>query len=266
VVDSAAGNAPADLMVSVLIVSFNAVELLRACLHSLEQQRRVEIVVVICNAGASLPGDDGCDLGAASERVDWVSAFVMMLGCDAFESVGGFDGSLDSRMLPARGVMKVALVHDWLVAQRGGEKVLLELANLFPDAPVFTLVHDCGEVHPDIESHKIRTSFIQKLPGSPKRFRRFLPLFPKAIECFDLSSTDLVVSTSHCVAMGVGTHMAQRHLSYVHTPMRYVWDQMAHYLPKTMPPHLAKLLVQPLRRRDVRSAKCNPARLFDCQL
>ena len=122
--------------------------------------------------------------------------------------------------------MKVALVQDWLVAQRGGENVLLELVDLFLDAPVFTLVHDRGEVHPGIESHTIYTSFIQKLPGSPKRFQRFLPLFPKAIECFDLSPFDLAVSTSHCVAKGVRIHAAQRHVSYVHTPMRYVWVQM----------------------------------------
>ena len=151
--------------------------------------------------------------------------------------------------------MKVALVHDWLVAQRGGENVLLELARLFPAAPVFSLVHTAGAVHAEIESHPIHTSFIQRLPGAATSFRRYLPLFPKAIESFDLRSFDLVVSTSHCVAKGVKTHDRQWHISYVHTPMRYLWDQLPAYLPVKVPDFLVRACLAPLRHWDVRSAR-----------
>jgi glycosyltransferase involved in cell wall biosynthesis len=126
--------------------------------------------------------------------------------------------------------MRVALVHDWLVAHRGGEAVLLELARLFPEAPIYTLVLDRPKIHLELQQRDIRTSYIQRLPGSPASFRRYLPIFPHAIEQFDLSSFDLVVSTSHCVAKGVVTGKAQ-HLSYVHTPMRYIWDQRKQYQP-----------------------------------
>lgn len=127
---------------------------------------------------------------------------------------------------------KVALVHDWLVSQRGGENVLLQLAKMFPTAPIFTLVHQKHSVDPLLEMHEITTSFIQKLPGAPKRFRHYLPLFPTAIERFDFSKFDIVISTSHCVAHGISTHKQQAHIAYVHTPMRYLYDQMDPYLPK----------------------------------
>ena len=155
--------------------------------------------------------------------------------------------------------MRVALVHDWLVTQRGGENVLLELGRLFPAAPIFTLVHAPGRVHPEIEAHPIHTSFIQKLPGAPRHFRQYLPLFPAAAESWDLSRFDLIVSSSHCVAKGVHTHAGQLHLAYVHTPMRYVWDQMPQYLAslpiQALSEPLARVAAVPLRRWDVTSAQ-----------
>ncbi len=155
--------------------------------------------------------------------------------------------------------MRVALVHDWLVAQRGGENVLLELARLFADAPIFTLVHTPGGVHPDIEAHPIHTSFVQRLVGAPRRFRHYLPLFPLAVERFDLAGFDLVISTSHCVAKGVRTSSEQLHISYVHTPMRYLWDQLPHYLHGLPAPELltpgVRTLTAPLRAWDVASAQ-----------
>lgn len=155
--------------------------------------------------------------------------------------------------------MRVALVHDWLVSQRGGENVLLEIGRLFPEAPIFTLVHQPGSVHPEIEAHAIHTSFIQHLPGAPQGFRRYLPLFPRAIESFDLSRYDLIISSSHCVAKGVLPGRQCVHLSYVHTPMRYVWDQLPHYVPD-MPARglgiaAARLVAAPLRAWDVTSAR-----------
>lgn len=154
---------------------------------------------------------------------------------------------------------RVALVHDWLVAQRGGENVLLELVRLFPEAPIYTLVHAPGRVDPEIEERPICTSFIQSLPGAPRSFRRYLPLFPRAAEAWDLSAYDLIVSSSHCVAKGVRTHERQTHLSYVHTPMRYLWDQMPHYLPQGLAGRalqpLAQRASEPLRQWDIKSSQ-----------
>ncbi len=125
--------------------------------------------------------------------------------------------------------MKVALVQDWLTGMRGGEKVLEALCLRFPDAPVYTLVHRPGTVSPEIESHPIHCSFVQKLPGAAARYQRYLPLFPAAIERFDLRGYDLVISSSHCAAKGVVVHPGTRHLCYCHTPMRYVWAAYEEY-------------------------------------
>jgi glycosyltransferase involved in cell wall biosynthesis len=125
--------------------------------------------------------------------------------------------------------LKVALVHDWLTGARGGEYVLEVLCEIFPDADLFTLVHIPGTVPGVIEQRTIKTSFIQKLPWVRKRYRQYLPLFPLAIEGFDLSGYDLVVSSSHCVAKGVLSSPDTVHVSYIYTPMRYVWDRFGDY-------------------------------------
>jgi len=125
--------------------------------------------------------------------------------------------------------MRVALVHDWLTGMRGGEKVLEVFCELYPDADLFTLLHLPGSCSPTIERMHLRTSFIQHLPDLARRYRHYLPLFPHAIESFDFSGYDLVLSSSHCVAKGVITPPGCTHVSYVHTPMRYVWDQFGDY-------------------------------------
>src|SRR5215471_13084544 len=119
--------------------------------------------------------------------------------------------------------MRVAIVHDWLNGSRGGEKVLEELLQLFPNAVIYTLFHESGKVSPVIESHAIVTSWLNRIPGVYRHYRNLLPLFPAAIESFDLSSYDLVISSSHSVAKGVRAEKAL-HICYCHTPMRYVWD------------------------------------------
>src|SRR5262245_41395191 len=118
--------------------------------------------------------------------------------------------------------MKVALVHDWLTGMRGGEKVLESFCDLYPDAPIYTLFHLPGSVSAKIESHRIITSFLQRAPFLKTHYRNYLPLFPSAIESLDLQQFDLIVSSSHCVAKGVIPSSLARHLSYCHTPMRYV--------------------------------------------
>jgi glycosyltransferase involved in cell wall biosynthesis len=125
----------------------------------------------------------------------------------------------------APGTPRVALVHDWLTGMRGGERCLEVFCELFPEAPLFTLLHVPGSVSPVIERRRIVTSFVQRLPGAASsRYRRYLPLFPAAVRRFDLRGFDLVLSLSHCVAKGVRIPPGALHLSYCFTPMRYVWD------------------------------------------
>ncbi len=128
--------------------------------------------------------------------------------------------------------LRVALVHDWLTGMRGGEKVLAALAELFPQAPIFTLIHAPGSVSSQLESHPIHTSFLQRYPGVVQHYRRYLPLFPSAIEDFDLRAFDLILSTSHCVAKGAIPRPGALHLCYCHTPMRYAWDLEHTYFPQ----------------------------------
>ena len=125
--------------------------------------------------------------------------------------------------------MKVAIVHDWLTGMRGGEKVLAAILELHPDSDLFTLIHNPGSVSELIESRNIYTSFIDRLPFKAKHYRNYLPLFPTAIELFDFKGYDLVISTSHCVAKGIRTPPDTLHISYVHSPMRYVWDMYEDY-------------------------------------
>ncbi|MGH2567573.1 MAG: glycosyltransferase, partial [Bacteroidota bacterium] len=125
--------------------------------------------------------------------------------------------------------LRVALVHDWLTGMRGGERVLEVLCELFPHATLFTLLHNRGSTAAAIERMEIRTSFVQYLPLKRERYRNYLPLFPAAIESFDLSGFDLIISSSHCVAKGVIPPPGSLHLCYCHTPMRYVWDMYEEY-------------------------------------
>jgi glycosyltransferase involved in cell wall biosynthesis len=124
---------------------------------------------------------------------------------------------------------RVALVHDWLTGMRGGEKCLEVLCEMFPEATLFTLLHKPGSVSQTIEQLPICTSFVQHLPFAASRYRHYLPLFPRAIERFDLSEFDLVISSSHCVAKSIITRPDAVHICYCHTPMRYVWDLFDEY-------------------------------------
>jgi glycosyltransferase involved in cell wall biosynthesis len=125
--------------------------------------------------------------------------------------------------------MKVALVHDWLTGMRGGEKCLEVFCQLFPDADLYTLVYDPDGVSPTIQRMRVKTSWIDRLPAAQRHFRYLLPLFPHAVEHFELSDYDLILSSSHCVAKGILPHRAL-HIAYVHAPMRYVWDLRDAYL------------------------------------
>lgn len=146
--------------------------------------------------------------------------------------------------------MTVVLVHDWLTGMRGGEKCLEGLCRLFPGAPIYTLLHAPGSVSPEIERHPITCSFLQRIPGVARRYRLLLPLFPAAVERFDLSAFDLVLSSSHCVARGVRPRPGALHVCYCHTPMRYVYDQRDAYFQTPLARTLAAPLLGYLRRWD----------------
>ncbi|MFZ0035222.1 MAG: glycosyltransferase [Sedimentisphaerales bacterium] len=139
---------------------------------------------------------------------------------------------------------KIAFICDWLTAMRGGERCLEAMCEIYPDADIFTLVHFPGSVSKTIETHKIQTSYIQYLPGSAKNFRSYLPLFPHAIQRFDLSGYDCVLSFSHCVAKGVKVPPDLLHICYCHTPMRYAWHVRDAYLDTLSRPK--RLLTEPV--------------------
>ena len=153
---------------------------------------------------------------------------------------------------------KIAIIHDWLTGMRGGEKVLEIFCELFPDADIFTLIHIPGSVSKIIEDRRIQTSFLQKIPLAVKRYRSFLPLFPLAIESFDLRDYDVVVSSSHCVAKGALTSSATIHICYCHTPMRYVWEHYNTYFGNGKKGLVSRFLMPPiahyLRMWDVTSS------------
>jgi glycosyltransferase involved in cell wall biosynthesis len=149
--------------------------------------------------------------------------------------------------------VKVALVHDWLTGTRGGEKVLLSLARLFPRAPLYTLFHFPGSVPAEIEERPVRTTWLQRIVSRDRDYRSLLPLYFLAAESWDLSGFDLVLSTSHCVAKAAKRGPAGFHLCYCHTPVRYLHDQFDDYLRGRGPVvrGAARLVRAPLRARDV---------------
>jgi glycosyltransferase involved in cell wall biosynthesis len=149
--------------------------------------------------------------------------------------------------------LRVALVHDWLTGMRGGEKCLEIFCEIFPRADIYTLFHLPGSVSPTIEGHRIRTTWLQRLPGLSKKYRHYLPLFPLAMEGLSLRGYDLILSSSHCVAKDVRRFPPTRHISYVFTPMRYVWDMYEIYFGRESQagklPRAAMAVLAPLLRK-----------------
>lgn len=127
--------------------------------------------------------------------------------------------------------MKTAIVHDWLVTYAGSERALEQILALYPDADLYSLVDFLPPRERGfLQGRPVRTSCIQKLPWAKSKYRSYLPFMPLAIERFDLSGYDLVISSSHAVAKGVLTHAQQLHACYCYTPMRYAWDLHHQYL------------------------------------
>lgn len=150
-------------------------------------------------------------------------------------------------------------MHDWLLTWRGGEKVLAAIAELFPDAPIFTLLHQPGAMSVELERHRIVTSTLDAIPGARRRHRLLLPLMPFAIRSLDVGRVDLVISSSHCVAKAIPVPRGARHLCYVHAPLRYMWDRFDDYFGPGQAGAPLRLLARGLRPAfqawDVRSAR-----------
>jgi len=154
--------------------------------------------------------------------------------------------------------MKIALVHDYLVQYGGAERVLEAFTELFPYAPIYTLIYDKEAMRGIFDDKRIYTSFIQNLPFSRKRHRFFPPLMPLAIEGFDFSKYDIVLSDSSSYAKGIITRPETLHICYMHTPMRYAWDDCQKYTQDFGFPEFIKKLVpffmNPIRLWDKASA------------
>lgn len=128
-------------------------------------------------------------------------------------------------------VKKVALVHDFLVSYGGAERVFQDIAELYPEAPIYTLLSDPKLTEKHFPGRDIRTSWLGKLPRFiQKRYRLFLPFFPAAVESLDLREFDLVISSSGAWSKGIITRLHTTHIAYLHSPMRYAWDYHESYL------------------------------------
>ena len=156
---------------------------------------------------------------------------------------------------------RVALVHDWLTGMRGGERALEVMCELNPGADVFTLVYVPGTASPTIVAHPIRTTPLSFVPGIRHVYRHCLPLFPAAVELFDLDAADLVISTSHCAAKAAVTRPGTRHLCYCFTPMRYAWDQFDQYFGPGRIGALPSAVMRPMLRRMARWDAVTAARV-----
>ncbi len=151
--------------------------------------------------------------------------------------------------------LDVALAHDWLTGMRGGERVLELLCQAFPNATIYTLLHDPATVSKTINSHKIETSFLQSVPGIARNYRRFLPLFPAAINSLTIPDVDLLISTSHAAVKSIRTSGHTRHLCYCFTPMRYAWLFYREYFGNNpLKAAILKPLLASLRSWDKRTA------------
>lgn len=125
--------------------------------------------------------------------------------------------------------MKVAIIHYWLFQMRGGEKVILELCKMFPNAVIFTHVYDPTNLPEEITRHEIRQTFISKLPGAKKYYQKYLPLMPLALEQLDMREFDLIISSESGPAKGIIPNPDAKHICYCHSPMRYIWDHYHTY-------------------------------------
>jgi glycosyltransferase involved in cell wall biosynthesis len=164
-------------------------------------------------------------------------------------------------LVRGHGPVKTAIVHDWLVTYAGAERALEQILSLYPEADLYSLVDFIPQdQRAFIRNKKVKTSFLQSFPFAKKKYRSYLPFMPLAIEQFDLSAYDLVISSSHAVAKGVLTHDRQLHVCYCYTPIRYAWDLREQYLHESgldrgLKGMIARMVLDYVRRWDLTSAK-----------
>jgi glycosyltransferase involved in cell wall biosynthesis len=151
--------------------------------------------------------------------------------------------------------VKIAIIHDWLVTNAGAEKVLKAIIEIFPEADIFSIVDFLNEADKKniLKNKYVKTSFIQKLPFAKKNFRNYLPLFPKAIESFNLKDYNLIISSSWAFAKGIKKNKNQLHISYCHTPIRYAWDLYDEYTKNLKQPKkiIVEKTLQYIRKWDI---------------
>ena len=156
--------------------------------------------------------------------------------------------------------MRIAIIHDWLVTYAGAERVLEQMLRCYPNADIYSMVDFLpADKRSFIQNKPVSTSFLQRLPFAKSKYRSYLPLMPLAVEQFDLSAYDLVISSSHAVAKGVLTGPDQLHLCMCYSPIRYAWDLQHQYLKESglvsgMKGWLAKWLLHKIRIWDTRTA------------
>ena len=156
--------------------------------------------------------------------------------------------------------LRIAIVHDWLIVYVGGERVLEQIINVLPHADLFSVVDFIPEnARAFLKRKSVQTSFVQRLPFARSKYRNYLPIMPIAVEQFDLTNYDLIISSSHAVAKGVITGPDQLHISYVHSPARYAWDLQHEYLAQTkmnsgIRAWLVRWMLHRFRIWDVRTA------------
>lgn len=157
-------------------------------------------------------------------------------------------------------MLKIGIVADWLVTYAGAERVIKEFVDLYPEADLYAVVDFLNdEARAQFNQKKARTTFIQNLPFAKKKYQKYLPLMPLAIEQLDVSSNNIVLSSSHAVAKGIITGPDQLHISYVHSPIRYAWDLQHQYLKESslntgLKGLLAKWLLHKIRIWDYRTS------------
>ncbi|MFS7161566.1 glycosyltransferase family 4 protein [Serratia proteamaculans] len=156
--------------------------------------------------------------------------------------------------------INVGIIADWLVTFAGAEKVIQEIINVYPNADLYSVVDFLSdEARSKFQDKYAKTTFIQNMPKAKSAYQKYLPLMPFAIEQLDVSSHDVIISSSHAVAKGVLTGPDQLHISYVHSPIRYAWDLQHQYLKeagldKGMKGHLARWVLHKIRMWDYRTA------------
>jgi len=153
--------------------------------------------------------------------------------------------------------MKLAIVHEWLTGFGGAERCVIEFSRIFPDAPIFTSVYDEKRFKEIIPPERVRTSFLQNFPKAKERYRSFLPLMPRAFQSFNLHGYDVILSSSHCCAKGIRKPEGAIHVSFIYTPMRYVWELYPLYRDSLtgLTRILFEMIAPSLRRWDLASNK-----------